>query len=267
MKKIATLIFCITCISVIAIAQPGVRIGNMEIITLRKIEKDSIVINEPCPCPPENVTTQPKANYLKQRTYSYSFGGIGFILPDNGSDYYSVIGGNSFNIDIGNTSLYYISRWFALGRTAQYSFYNYELKANEPAFLEEVIGNFAKNDIRKQVYRSHNAAIGAFARLYLIPPQVTRSGWINSTSGMFIDFGAQSDFAFSRFCKLNTRSGGKEKYRDGDAFNPFSASATARIGWDKKAIFARYRFTDAFNQKVLPMDLPPLTIGIQFLLE
>ena len=265
MKKLI-IIFCTTCISISAIAQQGVRIGN-HVFSITKAENYTILLSEPCPCPPENVTTQPKANSLKHRTYSKNFGGIGFILPDNGSSYYAVLGGNSFNIDIGNMSLYYISRGFALGRTAQYSFYNYELKANEPAFLGEVIGNVAKNDIRKQVYRSHNAAVGAFARLYLIPPQVRPTGWINSESGMFIDLGAQSDFAFSRFCKLNTRSEGKEKYREGYAFNPFNASATARIGWGGKSIFARYRFTDAFNQKVLPMDLPLLTIGIQFLLE
>jgi len=32
----------------------------------------------------------------------------------------------------------------------------------------------------------------------------------------------------------------------------------------KIPIFIRYRFTDAFNQKALPMDLPPITIGMQF---
>ena len=60
--------------------------------------------------------------------------------------------------------------------------------------------------------------------------------------------------------------GKKDKdYYKNDAFNPFNASAIARIGWkNNRAIFARYRFTEAFNPKELPMDLPPLTIGIQF---
>ena len=277
MKKIATLIFSVTCISVIAIAQPaGVRIGNMEVI-VRKYEQDTAVYINVLDCPkcPQESGTRRARNTLTQRYFSDGFTGIGFILPDNSSGYYSVLGASSINIDIGQMRRYHLSRRFALGATTQYSFYNYKLTANEPAFLEEVIGNIAKNDIRKQVYRSHNFAAGAFTRFYLIPPQLrtvkttVAIGKISNTkttgiNGMFIDLGAQGDLAFSKYCKIKTHSSGKEKYRDGHAFNPFSASAIARIGWGSKAIFARYRLTDAFNQKALPMDLPPVTIGIQF---
>jgi hypothetical protein len=60
-------------------------------------------------------------------------------------------------------------------------------------------------------------------------------------------------------------NGGKDYYKNDYAFNPFYASAIARIGWkNSRAIFVRYRFTDNFNQKALPMDLPPITFGIQW---
>ena len=53
MKKFMT-IFCITCLSVSAIAQSGVRIGNYEVI-VKKANNDTtkqITLNEPCPpCP------------------------------------------------------------------------------------------------------------------------------------------------------------------------------------------------------------------------
>ena len=261
MKKIISILICVTCISVIAIAQSGVRIGNLEFI-VRKTENDTVAqinVNDPCPpCPPES-ETKPRANLYRQRI-SDGFWGIGFILPNNGSDYYSVLGVNSFNIDLGGEHRYHLSRRFALGGTTQYSFYNYRMMAKEPAYLEEVIGKtVAKNDVRKQVYRSHNIATGIFTRFYLVPPQGNRV-----KGGMYIDIGVQGDFAFSKYCKLKTYSKGKEKYRDPHAFNPFSASATARLGWKSQKIFVRYRFTDAFNSTVLPMDISPITIGLQF---
>jgi len=263
MKKFI-IIFCTVCISVSAIAQQGVRFGNLEFI-VRKADSDTIVVNEPCPpCPPANGKL-PKANPLTRRTYSDSFGAIGFILPDNGNGYYSILGGNSFNIDIGQMRRYHFSRRFALGGTTQYSFYNYRIHQDVFLGKTEIGVDIVRAAIRKQVYRSHNLAIGAFTRFYIVPPSI-HSGRIRDNSGMYFDLGAQGDFAFSKYHKVKfqtTGKAGKDKFRDGHAFNAFSASATARLGWDKSAVFVRYRFTDAFNQKVLPMDLPQITIGGQ----
>jgi len=272
MKKLI-IIFCITCISVSAIAQSqsGVRIGSY-VFHVQKADPDSLINvyaeDNPCPpCPSENeIRPQPKTTF-KRYNRNEGFCGIGFILPDNGNNYYTALGGNSINIDVGNLRTYHLSRWFALGSTLQYSYYNYRLKLDEPLYLNEVFKNrpIEKDDIAKQVFRSHNVAIGAFTRFYLIPPKN------RGNDGLFIDFGAQGDFAFSRYCMIKTQEDKKYKYRDAEAFNPFSASAIARIGWkgfpirgNSGAFFARYRFTDAFNSKVLPMDLPPITIGIQF---
>ncbi len=266
MKKFV-IVFCYACISASVIAQSGVRIGNLE-ISIKKSMHDQdttmqVTVTDPCPpCPSEN-ETRPKPKYALYKYHKSSFfAGMGFILPDNSSDYYTVLGGNSINIDAGWIHRYQITRRFALGGTLHYSYYNYKLRdaAGEPKFAEEVIGkSFAKEDVIKQAYRCHDIAAGVYMRFYLVPPR-----WRSSNDGMYIDLGVQGDFAFSKYYKINTHSEGKEKYHDDYAFNPFSASAVARIGWDWFAVFARYRFTNAFNSKALPMDLPPITIGFQF---
>lgn len=249
-------IYCIACISVGAIAQSNMRIGNLE-ISVKDI-----------PCPQNETCLNPKT------TYKSTFCGIGFILPNNGNGYFTTLGGSSINLDIGRMHRYQITPQFALGRTLQYSYYNYRSwnAASRSEFVDEVIGkDYDKHGIRKQVYRSHNIAASAFTRYYLVPVK----------KHLYIDLGVQGDFAFNKYFKIKTESEGKRKYRNDYAFNPFTASVTARIGWNRKncsfkldgkcwrcdnsrAIFVRYRFTDAFNSKALPMDLPRITIGIQF---
>ena len=284
MKKLIT-IFCATCISVGVIAQSGVRIGNYEFY-VKKAESDSVtkVFVEEEESRPSNLSqneTRPQ-NSFKQYYTSTFFWGLGFILPDNSSDYYTTLGGKSINFDAGWVHRYHLTRKFALGGTFQYSYYNYRLRdaATEPFFVDEVIGReFVRTKIKKQVYRNHNVSAGAFTRFYLVPPK--NSG----NDGLYIDLGAQGDFAFRKLYKIKTQSERKNKYFNDYAFNPFTASAVARIGWSRRewnifnvnisdnwdwkccksrAIFVRYRFTDAFNPKALPMDLPPITIGIQF---
>ena len=277
MKKIITILICATCMTVTAIAQNGVRIGNLE-FNVRKVDNDTvaqIIVNDPCPpCPPENGITQPKPEpKFNRRTYNDNFGGIGFIMPDIGKDdYYTVLGGNSINLDIGGMRTYHVSRRIAFGGTLNYSFYNYKFRnaTVETDFNRNVLGGkeFVDNDVQKQVYRTHNISAGLFTRIYIAPLK-TRNGNISgSRSRFYIDLGAQGDFAAFRYCMLNTQSEKKKRYHEDYAFNPFGASAIVRLGSSllpgKSAIFARYRFTDAFNSKILPMDLPPLTIGIQF---
>jgi len=186
------------------------------------------------------------------------------MLPNNSSGYFTTIGGNSINFDVGRMQRYHLTRHFALGTTVNYSYYNYKLRDAfaDPFFNEEVRNDkpFAENNIRKEVFRSHNAAAGAFSRFYLVAPRT------RDNDGLFIDLGAQGDFAFSKYYLMKFNNGGKDKFRNGYAFNPFTASAIARVGWKTRsgnpAIFVRYRLTDAFN---MPMDLPPVTVGIQFL--
>ena len=264
MKKLI-IILCVTCISVTAIAQSGVRIGNMEFI-YRKVGSDTltqITVDEPCPpCPSEN-ETRPKPKKYRRFDRSGGFGGIGLIVPDNGSSYYTILDGNSINFELGGLRTYHLTNWFALGGTLQYSYYNYRLRDafDEPDFNSIVLdGKTFDRDFKKQVFRSHNIAASAFTRFYLLPPR------FNNDKRLYIDLGAQGDYAVFRHYMVKFGKKDKDYFKNGTAFNPFNASAIARIGWKQdRAIFVRYRFTDAFNRKELPMDLPPLTIGIQLL--
>jgi len=264
MKKIIILLSLI-CISLNIIAQPAVRIGNMEII-VRKHDQDTTtqinVFDDPCPpCPSENETRPKPQNTFKKYEKSTAFVGFGFIIPDNGDQYYMTLGGNSFNFEAGSMKRYHLSRRFALGGTLQYSYYNYRLRNvfEEPVFREKVLDvddDFEFKRINKEAFRSHNIASSVFTRFYMIPPKYRGYG------GLYIDIGAQGDFAASRHYMLKFDNGGKDYYKEPYAFNPFTASAIARIGAKKGAFYFRYRLTDAFNQKELPMNLPPITVGI-----
>ena len=256
MKKII-FIFCFAYIA-----------ANITIAQSIHIDSQGIRIENPS----DNETRHhPKPKSTHNKAF---FSSIGFIVPNNGSGYFTTLGGSSINLDFGRMHRYQVAPQFELGRTLQYSYYNYRSwnMASNPEFVDEVIGReFNKHGIRKQVFRSHNIAASFFTRFYLVPDK----------NRLHIDLGVQGDFAFSKYYKIKTESEGKRKYRNDYAFNPFSASAIARAGWNRKkcsctwngnccwnnnsrAIFVRYRFTDAFNQKALPMDLPQLTIGIQF---
>ena len=274
MKKLI-IILGIACISAGLKAQIPVRIGNMEII-IRKQDQDTTmqvkILDEPSLPPPvggESRTTT-RSNTYKYH-YSSAFGGFGFILPDNSSDYYPILDGNSINLYIGNMHRYQLSRRFALLGTWQYSYYNYrfnkkinDVNFNDVNFNDVVVHNNTYREdgvqFNKQVYRSHNAAFGAYTRFYLGQPKR------RSNDGVFIDLGIQGDWAFSRYYKLRMYSGRDEKYRVPEVFNPFTASGVARLGFNKTfSFFVRYRFTDAFSHENLDRDLPRLTIGVTFL--
>ena len=267
MKKLI-IITGFACMAAGLTAQPTVRIGNMEII-LRKHEQDTTmqinIVDENVVGSSATDTKQKSTNNFRKYYHSDFFYGIGFIIPDNGNDYYTMIGGKSINIDAGWLHKYQVTQRFALTATLQYSYYNYKLKniADDPTFIDAIFnGNkdFDDNNISKQVFRSHNLASNMGFRYYFVKPAYN--------TGAFIDLGVQGDWAFNNYYKLKFKNKGSEKYHDDYAFNPFTASGVARIGWKKKndtrAIFVRYRLTEAFNSKEFHKDLPPITIGIQF---
>ena len=269
MKKIVITIFCITCMSVSVIAQSGVRIGNYE-FHVKKAEKDSAIQvfaeEDPCiSCPSENETRSKPKTKIKSYPYHKSdfFGGIGFVLPDNSNNYYTVLGNKSISVDAGWMHRYQLARRFALGATLNYTYYNYKFRdvISDPSFRDEVLNSkdFTMEDVRKQVYRSHNIAVSAFTRFYLIPPKN------RGNDGLYIDLGAQADVAVDMYCFIDTYSEGKKKFYNDYAFNPFIASAYVRAGSGSGAIFARHRLTDVYNSKVLPIDLPPITFGVQII--
>ena len=203
-------------------------------------------------------------NRLGLRGNKYLSGGfVGFGFIQDVFGFYEVAGGNSTNLDIGRMHRYQFKPRFALIGTVQYSYYNYKLHdaASEMSFNYHVL-EYAHIDgkISKQAFRSHNISTSAGYRFYLVKPKRN-----DNNSGLFADVSLQGDWAFSRYYRLNHKDGSKIKRRDKDLFNPFSTSYIARIGWNRFSIYARYRVTDAFNSNHLFFDVPPLTIGVQFL--
>ena len=270
MKKLVIIILCKICISLGAFGQQTLRIGKMEFIRHHSQDTTVQVIVEDAP----RITPVPEYRYKNR--YSGVFN-LGLIFPDYNHSY-KTSNIASINFDLGAMHSHQISRRFSTGATSHYSYYNYRMR---DANIEYNFRNLVMNgtyvervNIKKQVFRSHNLAHGLFLRYYFMPPTHRRD------PGVYIDMGIQGDWAFSKYYKMKTHNGQK-KYRNGDVFNPVTASFFAKFGWnqnnkmglgsgninssnDFRAIYVRYRFTNAFRD-VLPIDLPPITIGLVFI--
>jgi hypothetical protein len=277
MKKIA-IIFVIACITLSSTAQQAVRIGNMEIIVRKQDQDTTVQINVLEDPEHSNISGEKQSSASRYRSFTpyrkhLTLMGLGFMVPQSGSDYYNINAGNSFNFDFGWMRRQHFARRFAYGRTLAYSFNNYNFGGNDRMNFHNRISDEQLTDIddfkkfNKQVFRSHNVALELFMRFYIVPPKGR-----SRDEGLYIDLGAQGDFAFSKYYMTKQSNGGKDKYRN-ESFNPLNASAIARIQWgrgilfkDNSSLFVRYRFTDAFK-KDLNMDLPPITIGVHWQLN
>ncbi|MDR2938264.1 MAG: PorT family protein [Prevotellaceae bacterium] len=256
------LLICLSCIAAGAAAQ-SVRIGSLEFSVKKNQDTVAQFLPVDCPpCPDENGEAPKKAQF-KQFHKSTPFMGIGFIQPNIGGEKrYATMGGKSINLDFGWQHRYQLAKRWAFVGVFHYSYHNYKLRdaAVEPLFVNEVLNGtpYPAGSIAKQVYRTHSVAIGGMLRFYLKPPRR------RTNSGLYADVGLQGDYVFSKY--FNVYPGDKRrKFHNDYALNAFPGYALARLGWKGTALFCRYRLTDAFNQKVLPMDLPRVTIGIQFL--
>ena len=200
-----------------------------------------------------------KLRESRNKYLSSGFAGFGFI--QNKTNYYD-LSSSGINIDIGSMHRYQFRPRFALIGTVQYSYYNYKLRdaASEPTFNNVVLGGKTYDNINKQVFRTHNISASAGYRFYLVKPKRN-----DNNAGLFVDLSVQGDLAFSKYYKLKINGESNLKHRDKDVFNPLTTSYIARAGLGWFSIYARYRVTDAFNSKHLPIDIPPLTIGVQFL--
>jgi hypothetical protein len=259
MKKII-LFSCACMMASVAFAQSSVRIGNME-ISVKKINGDTltqIVVDEPCPpCPPDDAT-RPTHRHKQYSRYSHrAYAGFGMNYPESSADIYPLSG--SFNFDAGGTHHFRLSKHFAFLGSFGYSLYSYRLKdvIGTDAEFAPITDGLQADRIKKQMYRSNNLTTGVYTRFYLVaPPHYSHK------QSLYIDLGVQGDWAFAKYIKVKYHDGGKNKFHDNYAFKPFNASAVARIGWNGIACFARYRFTDAFNHKVLSNEIPRLSFGI-----
>ncbi len=263
MKKIFAVV-CLICIYSGLISAQRVRIGNME-ITIKENQNDTVVqidVNDRTTSVTRN---KDKENYDKdshgkvKRSYHTSEGymGLEFIVPDAGDDYLETIGGNSYQFNIGYRYTFHPARWYGIGFTVQYSFYNYRLRD-----ASQTLTGVAA-DPYKEVFRSNNIGIGIFNRIYLAPGRSRRP----SSNGLYLDFGVGGDWSYSRFYKTKTDMGDYSvnvKARNSYAFEPFNANAFAGVGFGCFEIFAHYRFTNVFNSDVIDKKLPPISVGFLF---
>jgi hypothetical protein len=237
------------------VAQPTVRIGNME-ISVKKINGDTmtqILVDEPKP-----------KQFPKHEHVGYF--GLGMNYPGNSDDIYPLAG--SFNLDVGGSEIFRLSRHFALVGSLGYSFYNYRLRnvvGADAEFDEITDGRIDADRIKRQMFRSNDLATGIYTRFYLITPRWNGLNSSTSDRGVYIDLGVQGDWAFAKYVKIKyNKGGGSEKFHDNYAFKPFNASAVVRVGWSNVAFFGRYRFTDTFNHNVLSGEVPRWSFGVLF---
>ncbi len=261
MKKIFIFIFLICLPLCISLAQQRVKIGNLEFSVRKSTEGNDTIVQIDINDRTKTVITRKKdkEEYKPRRRYHTSswYIGLEFMLPDNGADYLKIYSGKSYQFNTGYRYCFHPTRWYGIGVTGQYAFYNYRLKdASEP-----MIG--AATEPYKEVFRSNNLGVGVFNRFYIFPGNRSRP----NSDGVYIDAGVQGEWSYGRFYKSKLETGDysiKNKYRNGYAFNPFTASAFAGIGFGWFEVHAHYRFTDVFNKEVIPVELPRMTIGVTF---
>lgn len=247
-----------------SLAQDGVRtlrLGNVNVTlkpspadtTLKTISAEDTIlqINQ------TTVTVTPKKKHKKY--YNSRMLGFNFAIPMlNNPSYYEIIGGSSFGFELAYRPVFAPTRVFQLGATAYYRFNRYKIHhmPSLPDFQPLIKTTWDEAQIKRHSFNSNNLAVDAFIRFH-IPTKHKQKSY----GGVYLDLGAEADWAFNKKLKLKTYDKEKVKYKDNYAFLPFTAYYVARFGWGDWELTARYRFTDAFNKKVLPLDLPPLSIG------
>jgi len=190
---------------------------------------------------------------------SYIGFGLATSTSFNGDDYLGVDNGNSYNFTIGRKDLYRFSKSMAIGIQYQYSSLSYRLSnAAADGLLDGAPTSLFidQSSIRKEVFRTDNLGLGFVVRL--LPTEKT-----------FIELGAYGDYAYSKRYKVKYYSAyhhkQKEKFRDGDRFEPFAFGTQLTIGYDDWAVFAKYRFSDMFSDTITSNEPPRMHIGIQLL--
>ncbi len=260
MKKIIILICCAIMTVGTATAQSRIKIGNLEFSVQKNTNGNDTVMQIDANDDARAVITRSRSEEpikRKKRYHSSSwYFGLEFAIPQTGSDYLTIQSGNSYQFSTGYRHCLHFTRWYGIGLTAQYAFYNYRLKDAS----ESLIG--ADVDTNKEVFRSNNLGVGVFNRFNILPGKHRRP----DSDGLYIDIGVQGEWAYGRFYKMEAEVGDytvKTKYRNGYAYNPFTASAFAGIGIGWFEVFAHYRFTDIFNSDVISNNLPPITVGVR----
>lgn len=239
------------------LSQTVVKIGQAEIaiqspISIRK--RDTLDHN----CTYVFNDNKMKLNKPYPRYYEEFFVGFGVAMPIDKDKDLPVYYGNSYSLEAGFRHIYRASKFYAVGTTFQYTFYNYKLKgaAQNKTFVENVPG-----EIRREYFRTDNLGLGLFNRFYLSSIR---------NHPLMLDLGGYADYSYSKRYKVKTIEDGnkeKHKYRDGSKFNPVQAGLYGAISNNSCSFFVRYRLTNLFNPDKVPAELPRFSIGIQLVVD
>ena len=239
------------CSVAVAQSQTKVRIGET-IVTLQSplqvqpADQDSIKTDY-------SIFTQKKsrsASYPRHTQSTYI--GFGLAVPFHHSDCFPILGGNSFNIEVGARYLYHPSRHYAIGTFLQYSCYSYRLKDASMTFIDHI----PEGKIYKEFFRTDNIGTGIVQRVRLF-------------SNTQLEAVVYGDYAYSKRYIVKSRVDGnkvKDKFRDQTKFNPFGAGLQAGIKYRITLLYARYRLTNFFNHDCIPHEVTRLSIGINYTL-
>ncbi len=242
-------------------SQTVVKIGEAEIaiqspISVRKRDTTQVNFYQNETKPQSGATGVKKARY--PRNSQEFFIGIGMAVPTSNEEFLPMHYGNSYSLEAGFKYFHRTGSRYAIGTTFQYTCYTYKTKG---AAADETFFSNIPGEVKKEYFRTDNLGTGIINRIYLFPMK---------GRPFMLDLGGYADFSYSKRFNVKTIENGKQnkyKYRDGSKFNPVQAGLYGAISKGKYSFYARYRLTNLFNPKEVPLELPRLSLGLQISMD
>jgi len=235
-------------------AQTIIKIGEAEIVVQSPVSikrGDSLRVEDAW----QDQTSKSERKKFRPRSSNTAYIGIGLAVPIERDLNLPIHYGASYNFEFGMRSIYRMSRFYGIGTTVSYSFYNYKLK-NRP--FEDVFTT--QPNVKREYFRTDNISFGIYNRFYITGTSRPR---------LRIDAGAYGDLGYSRRYKAKGRDEDgrfKGKYRDGSIFNPFQAGLYGALVFGGWSIYGKYRLSNQFNpDPTLSLyETPRLHIGMRW---
>ncbi|MDP3452749.1 MAG: hypothetical protein Q8R90_07320 [Bacteroidales bacterium] len=242
-------------------SQTVVKIGEAEIaiqspISVRKRDTTQVNFYQNETKPQRGATGVKKARY--PRNSQEFFIGIGMTVPTSNEEFLPMHYGNSYSLEAGFKYFHRTGSRYDIGTIFQYTCYTYKTKG---AAADETFFSNIPGEVKKEYFRTDNLGTGIINRFYLFPMK---------GRPFMLDLGGYADFSYSKRFNVKTIENGKQnkyKYRDGSKFNPVQAGLYGAISKGKYSFYARYRLTNLFNPKEVPLELPRLCLGLQISMD
>ena len=196
----------------------------------------------------------PKGNGPGLKKFVAVFYGIGLLLPVSDTTVNIRIPA-SWYFNFGVRTKRTITHSFSIGADYSFSYEKFSIRQTDSKIYPDTVSH------DKQSVNFVSLGIGLYGR------------WIYSRHGnylgKFVDLGIQGKW------NVSARQTTEDKVDDHTTtvengyktFNPFNASAYLRLGFTNYSLTASYRLFSAFKQQYYKKELPPLTVGIDLLLN